>query len=178
MLNHLKKYFTSQEDNNVAEATHNEENVEMTTNTEQLSAVNTEAELTALVASQAASLEELQASFAELNNKYTEAAAKLAEVEAAKASLVAEAAAAKLAARKEKLELAVGDIKAAALLTTLEGLDDSAFSLVVDSMTVNLDAEAKSSAFVEKGVTASADAEKVVEAGSIKAKLEKKYKSN
>ena len=156
MLNHLKKYFTSQEDNNVAEATHNEENVEMTTNTEQLSAVNTEAELTALVASQAASLEELQASFAELNNKYTEAAAKLAEVEAAKASLVAEAAAAKLAARKEKLEMAVGDVKAAALLTTLEGLDDSAFSLVVESMTVNLDAESKSALFVESGVTAEA----------------------
>lgn len=156
MLNHLKKYFTSQEDNPVAEATNHEENVEMTTNTEQLSAVNTEAELTALVASQAASLEELQASFAELNNKYTEAAAKLAEVEAAKASLVADAAAAKLAARKEKLELAVGDIKAAALLTTLEGLDDSAFSLVVDSMTVNLDAEAKSALFVEAGVTAEA----------------------
>lgn len=156
MLNHLKKYFTSQEDNPVAEATNHEENVEMTTNTEQLSAVNTEAELTALVASQAASLEELQASFAELNNKYTEAAAKLAEVEAAKASLVADAAAAKLAARKEKLELAVGDIKAAALLTTLEGLDDSAFSLVVESMTVNLDAEAKSALFVEAGVTAEA----------------------
>ena len=156
MLNHLKKYFTSQEDNPVAEATNHEENVEMTTNTEQLSAVNTEAELTALVASQAASLEELQASFAELNNKYTEAAAKLAEVEAAKASLVADAAAAKLAARKEKLELAVGDVKAAALLTTLEGLDDSAFSLVVESMTVNLDAEAKSALFVEAGVTAEA----------------------
>lgn len=156
MLNHLKKYFTSQEDNNVAEATNHEENVEMTTNTEQLSAVESNAELVAELATQASALATLQASFAELNEKYTEAAAKLAEVEAAKASLVAEAAAAKLAARKEKLELAVGDIKAAALLTTLEGLDDSAFSLVVDSMTVNLDAEAKSALFVEAGVTAEA----------------------
>ena len=156
MLNHLKKYFTSQEDNNVAEATNHEENVEMTTNTEQLSAVESNAELVAELATQASALATLQESFAELNNKYTEAAAKLAEVEAAKASLVAEAAAAKLAARKEKLELAVGDVKAAALLTTLEGLDDSAFSLVVDSMTVNLDAEAKSALFVEAGVTAEA----------------------
>lgn len=156
MLNHLKKYFSANADNHVAEATNHEENVEMTTNTEQLSAVDTNAELTAQFAAQASALTELQASFAELNNKYTEAAAKLAEVEAAKASLVAEAAKAKLAARKEKLEMAVGDIKAAALLTTLEGLDDSAFSLVVDSMTVNLDAEAKSSLFVEAGVTAEA----------------------
>ena len=156
MLERIRKAFSANADNNVAEATNHEENVEMTTNTEQLSAVNNEAELTAIVASQAASLTELQASFAELNNKYTEAAAKLAEVEAAKASLVADAASAKLAARKEKLEMAVGDVKAAALLTTLEGLDDSAFSLVVSSMTVNLDAEAKSTLFVESGVTAEA----------------------
>ena len=178
MLERIRKAFSANADNNVAEATHNEENVEMTTNTEQLSAVNTEAELTAIVASQAASLTELQASFAELNNKYTEAAAKLAEVEAAKASLVADAAAAKLAARKEKLEFAVGSEKASTLLSTLEVLDDAAFDSVVSSMTVNLDKESLSSAFTEKGVTASADAEKVVEAGSIKAKLEKKYKSN
>ena len=178
MLNHLKKYFTSQEDNNVAEATHNEENVEMTTNTEQLSAVESNAELVAELATQASALSELQASFADLNNKYTEAAAKLAEVEAAKASLVADAASAKLAARKEKLEFAVGSEKASTLLSTLEVLDDAAFDSVVSSMTVNLDKESLSSAFSEKGVTASADAEKVVEAGSIKAKLEKKYKSN
>lgn len=178
MLERIRKAFSANADNPVAEATQHEENVEMTTNTEQLSAVESNAELVAELATQASALATLQASFAELNNKYTEAAAKLAEVEAAKASLVADAAAAKLAARKEKLELAVGDVKAAALLTTLEGLDDSAFSLVVESMTVNLDAEAKSALFVEKGVTASADAEKVVEAGSIKAKLEKKYKSN
>lgn len=162
MLDHLKKYL-SKGSNPVAEATQHEENVEMTTNTEQLSAVNTEAELAALVASQAASLTEtqttlaaLQESFAELNNKYTEAAAKLAEVEAAKASLVAEAAAAKLAARKEKLEFAVGTEKASTLLSTLEVLDDAAFDSVVSSMTVNLDKEALSSAFTEKGVTAEA----------------------
>jgi hypothetical protein len=112
MLERIRKAFSANADNNVAEATHNEENVEMTTNTEQLSAVNTEAELTALVASQAASLTEtqeslatLQASFAELNNKYTEAAAKLAEVEAAKASLVADAAAAIFIERKRPIEL-------------------------------------------------------------------------
>lgn len=156
MLNHLKKYFTSQEDNTVAEATQQEkEDVTMTDTT--LPEVSGElSEMAATVATLEANLTELQASFAELNNKYTEAAAKLAEVEAAKASLVAEAAAAKLAARKEKLELAVGDIKAAALLTTLAGLDDSEFHLVVDSMTVNLDAEAKSALFVEAGVTAEA----------------------
>lgn len=162
MLDHLKKYL-SKGSNPVAEATQHEENVEMTTNTEQLSAVDNNAELVAQLASQASALTEtqttlaaLQASFAELNNKYTEAAAKLAEVEAAKASLVAEAAAAKLAARKEKLEFAVGTEKASTLLSTLEVLDDAAFDSVVSSMTVNLDKEALSSAFTEKGVTAEA----------------------
>lgn len=142
-------------------------------------------EQTVELASQASTLvtlkadyENMTANFKELSTKYAEAIAKLAELESAKASLVAEAAAAKLAARKEKLQLAVGDVKADSLLTTLEGLDDSSFDTVVEAMTTNLDKEANSSAFVEKGVTASADAEKVVEAGSIKAKLEKKYKSN
>lgn len=160
MLDQLKrqfsKAFSANADNNVAEATHNEENVEMTTNTEQLSAVDTNAELVAQLASQASALTELQASFAELNNKYTEAAAKLAEVEAAKASLVAEAVKAKLVARKEKLEFAVGTEKASTLLSTLEVLDDAAFDSVVSSMTVNLDKESLSSAFTEKGVTAEA----------------------
>lgn len=156
MLERIRKAFSANADNPVAEATQHEENVEMTTNTEQLSAVESNAELVAELATQASALATLQASFAELNNKYTEAAAKLAEVEAAKASLVANAAAAKLAARKEKLEFAVGTEKASTLLSTLEVLDDAAFDSVVSSMTVNLDKEALSSAFTEKGVTAEA----------------------
>ena len=151
MLNHLKKYFTSQEDNHVAEATNHEENVEMTTNTD-----DNKAELVAQLASQTSALTELQASFAELNNKYTEAAAMLAEVEASKASLVAIAAEEKQAARKEKLENAVGTVKASALLTSLESLDDTAFNTVVEAMEMNLDAEANSAAFKETGVTAEA----------------------
>lgn len=155
MLDHLKKYL-SKGSNNVAEATQQEkEDVTMTDTT--LPEVSGElSEMAATVATLEANLTELQASFAELNNKYTEAAAKLAEVEAAKASLVAEAAAAKLAARKEKLEFAVGTEKASTLLSTLEVLDDAAFDSVVSSMTVNLDKESLSSAFTEKGVTAEA----------------------
>ena len=155
MLDHLKKYL-SKGSNTVAEATQQEkEDVTMTDTT--LPEVSGElSEMAATVATLEANLTELQASFAELNNKYTEAAAKLAEVEAAKASLVAEAVAAKLAARKEKLEFAVGTEKASTLLSTLEVLDDAAFDSVVSSMTVNLDKEASSSAFTEKGVTAEA----------------------
>jgi uncharacterized membrane-anchored protein YhcB (DUF1043 family) len=156
MLNHLRKIFASQEVTIVAEATNQEESVEMTTNTEQLSAVEPNAELAAQLASTASALTELQASFAELNEKYTEAAAKLADVEVAKASLVAEAVKAKLAARKEKLEFAVGTEKAATLLSTLEVLDDAAFDSVVSSMTTTLSTEAISPAFVESGVTAEA----------------------
>lgn len=155
MLDHLKKYL-SKGSNTVAEATQQEkEDVTMTDTT--LPEVSGElSEMAATVATLESNLATLQASFAELNNKYTEAAAKLAEVEAAKASLVADAAAAKLAARKEKLEFAVGSEKASTLLSTLEVLDDAAFDSVVSSMTVNLDKESLSSAFTEKGVTAEA----------------------
>lgn len=157
MLEHLKKYFSTQVEQPTAKADIEKEVVNMTQATEQpIAAEDKSADLVAQLASQTSALTELQASFAELNNKYTEAAAKLAEVEAAKASLVADAAAAKLAARKEKLEMVVGDVKAAALLTTLEGLDDSAFSLVVESMTTTLNAEAQSPLFVQSGVTAEA----------------------
>lgn len=172
MLDHLKKYFAKAE-TPVAEATQLEKEESMTTTTEQpvLTADNQTAELVAQLAAQTATLEDLQAKFAELNTKYAEATAALAGVEAKAAEL-------KLAARKEKLENAVGTEKAATLLSTLDGLDDAAFDSVVSCMKVNLEQEQSSPAFTESGVTAAVDAEKVAEANSIKAKLEKKYKSN
>ena len=157
MLDKFKKIFSADADN-TAKAETEEEVLSMTETKElpELSAGANTAELTAALATSESALTTLQSSFAELNNKYTEAATKLAAIEAEKADLVAKAAEAKLAARKEKLELAVGDVKAAVLLTTLESLDDNAFGIVVESMTVNLDAEAKSALFVEAGVTAEA----------------------
>lgn len=177
MLDHLKKYFSSKEGNPVASATQQEkETVEMA-NTNLPDVSGELSEMAATVATLEANLAELQGSFAELNTKYTEAIAKLADAEAAKASLLAASATAKLAARKEKLEFAVGTEKADALLSALEGVDDAAFESVVSSLTMNLDAESKSKMFAENGVTAEANAEKVVESGSLKAKLEEKYKS-
>ena len=157
MLEHLKKYFNSKESTPVAEATEPSEEVSMTTTTEQLNTANETAELVAQLATQASALTELQASFAELSTKYAESQSALAQLSEVKEAMVAQAAADKFAKRKESLEHAVGTVKAAELLATLEVLDDAAFNSVVSAMTVNLDAEASSTAFKETGVVAEAD---------------------
>ena len=158
MLEHLKKFLSAKAEAPVAEATQLEKEESMTTTQEQpeLTADNHTAELVAQLASQASAFEELQSKFAELTEKYSEAQAALASLESAKEDLVAKAAEARLAARKEKLEFAVGTEKATELLSTLEVLDDAAFDSVVSSMTVNLDKEQSSTAFTENGVTAEA----------------------
>lgn len=161
MLEHLRrkiaKTFSANADNPVAEATNQSEEVSMTTTTEQLNTANETAELVAQLASSASALTELQSQFAELSTKYAEAQAALAQLSEVKEAMVAQAAAEKLAKRKESLEHAVGTVKAAELLATLEVLDDAAFDSVVSAMTVNLDAEASSTAFKETGVVAEAD---------------------
>ena len=158
MLDHLKKFLSAKAEPIVAEATQPQEEQSMTTTQEQpvLTAVNETADLVAQLATQASAFEELQAKFAELTEKYSEAQAALESLESVKEDLVAKAAEAKVAARKEKLEAAVGTEKATTLLSTLEVLDDAAFDSVVSSMTVNLDAEKSTPAFTESGVTAEA----------------------
>lgn len=157
MLDHLKKYFASKEATPVAEATQPLEEVSMTTNLEQLNTANETAELVAQLASSASAFTELQNQFAELSTKYTESQAALAQLSEVKEAMVAQAAADKLAKRKESLEHAVGTAKATQLLASLELLDDTAFESVVSAMTVNLDKEASSVAFKEAGVVAEAD---------------------
>ena len=163
MLNAIKKVFSN-----------TNEEVEMVKTSEQPEmAVNTT--MAELVASQASALSALEASFAELSGKYSEAVAALSELESAKQELVAKAVEAKLQARKESLELAVGTEKAASLLSTLEVLDDVGFAAVVSSMSANLDKEATTASFKEVGVSASADATKVVEETALEAALKQKY---
>lgn len=87
-----------------------------------------------------------------------ELAAKLAEIETAKAQSEADAAAAKANARKEKIVAAVGTDRADAVFQATESLADSAFEAVLAAMTAASVAEAKSAMFSETGVSAEADA--------------------
>lgn len=159
MLDHLKKYFSAKADNTVAEATNKEEEVTMTTPVEQpvLTAVDETADLAAQLASESAVNAELKEQLASLLSKFEAAQAELANLSDVKANLEKAAAEAKVAKRKESLEHAVGTEKASQLLASLELLDDAAFDNVVSAMTVNLDKEASSETFTEKGVVAEAD---------------------
>jgi len=177
MLDHLKKYFASKEVTPVAEATKPSEEVSMTTTTEQLNTANDSAELVAQLASSTSALTELQSQFAELSTKYAEAQAALAQLSEVKEAMVAQAAATELARRKESLEHAVGTVKAAELLATLEVLEPAKFDSVVSAMTVNLDAEASSTAFKETGVVAEADKAEVDPVKALADSFATKFKS-
>ena len=158
MLEHLKKYFSTQVEQTPAQADIEKEVVEMTTATDQpIAADNTTADLAAQLASSTSALTELQASFAELTTKFEAAQAALAVVENEKKELATKAAEARLVARKESLESTIGSARTAEMFDILSVLDDTAFAAVVSTMKVNLDAEAKSEAFTEAGVAAEAN---------------------
>lgn len=153
MLNHLKRYFSTQVELTPAEAVEAladiSKEVNMTEKQEQPEmAVETNhtAELVAQLASK-------DLAFAELSAKFDALSSQMASVEAAKQQLVEDAAAKKLAHRKESLELAIGTDKAPSMLASLEVLDDAAFEAVVASMSAGLEREAKSDMFVEKGLS-------------------------
>ena len=154
MLNHLKKFLQTKETQVASEDNQGESEMTVTATNQPVLADT--AEMANLFAEQTATLEQLQADFSTLTAQLTEAKSALSAIESEKASLVAKAAEEKQAARKEKLENAVGTVKASALLTSLESLDDTAFNTVVEAMEMNLDAEANSAAFKETGVTAEA----------------------
>jgi uncharacterized membrane-anchored protein YhcB (DUF1043 family) len=116
-----------------------------------------------------------EAVITDLTAKLGEATAALAAVEAEKAALAAEAEAKRLASRKEKVEAAIGTEKAAGLLAATENLDDAAFEAVVSALAGSVDAEASTSLFKEVGVTAEADAAKVVEESAEMKILKQKY---
>ena len=181
MLNHLKKLFVSEpSDTQPSANVDTTAGVEMATETleqPEMAVDNNMAELVAQLASKASAFNELEAAFSELSSKHESAIAALAAHNEEKLALVAQAAAAKLQARKESLEMAVGTEKAATLLSTLEVLDDVGFAAVVSSMSMNLDKEANTASFKEVGVSANADATKVVEETSLEAALKSKYQA-
>jgi hypothetical protein len=153
MLQHLKKYFSTQVETTPAEALEALADISKEVNmagTQEQPEMAVEHNNTAELVAQLASKD---LAFAELSAKFAEMQAQMASIEAAKEQLVAEAAAKKLAHRKESLEMAVGTDKAPSLLASLEVLDDAAFEAVVASMSAGLDREAKTSMFVEKGLS-------------------------
>lgn len=157
MLNAIKKKFF-----NVASATSQEVTmVEPQTEQPQAAVPNT-AELSALVAqmaSQSDALLAVQTQFAELTSKYEGAVAALAEIEQAKADLIAEAKTKQLAARKVKVEATIGTAKSDAILAATESMDDAAFETIVSAFAVSLATESQSAMFTEAGVSAEADLE-------------------
>ena len=134
-----------------------------------LSAVNVTAELSALQASFASQSE----AFAKLSKDLEAAQAALSAVEGAKAALEAEAKNKQLAARKQRVEMAIGTEKAPTMLSATEQLDDAQFEAIVSAMAMSFETEANSQMFKETGVSAKAEAvadEESLEMKIIKAK--------
>ncbi len=160
-----KKFFATQkEEVEMSDPTKQEvaakELVEAVADTEMSSAL---AAATELNASQAAALAEQAALVAELTAKFEAAQAALAEIESAKAALIAEAAEAKLTARKEKVVEMIGTERADALLSATASMDDNAFDAVLIAMSVGSAKEADSVLFKEVGVAGEVEASKVDE---------------
>lgn len=111
-----------------------------------------------------AQLADLSAQLTEMTEKFSATSEKLAKAEeiintaeATKAALLQEAHNTKMATRKEALVQAVGTVKADALLTATEQLDESSFASIVTAMSLNIETEA--STFQEQGVGAKASEE-------------------
>lgn len=136
------------------------------------------AQVEALTADLGEKLEAANGALAEMTAKFEEAQAQLSAIAAEKAQMVTDALAAKLAARKEKVVAAIGTEKADGLMLATEGLDDTAFEAVVSALAGSVAAEAASPLFKEVGVTAEADAAKVVEESAEMKLLKKQYGAN
>lgn len=156
MLKSIQKFFQQANADNKEVVMKQETKVQP-----EMTVVNDTADLSAQLASATEAMSAIEAKFAEMSAKYEVAQAALAVIEADKASLVAEAAAKRLASRTEAITMAVGTAKAASLLAATSSLDDTQFNAIVSAMATSFDAEAKSPLFQEKGVAATADAPEV-----------------
>lgn len=162
MLEQFKKFFTAQAET-TAPAVQQEETlmVDETGQTELAAGNDNTAELTTqMLTAQFATVSDAlvanQAALAELNTKFADAMSKLAEIEDAKAVLIAEAKNKQLAYRKEKVELAFGTSKAVDVLAATAALDDTQFESIISAMTSVANVEANSEMFIEIGVSAEA----------------------
>lgn len=154
MLKQLQKYFQP-----AAQAAIQEEVVEMTTTTEAnaQAAATTIAELTASLEQATATLASKEKLFAEMTAKFEQVTAALNASETAQKTLAEQMAAKATAERTAKLSAVIGTVKAPAMTASLSALGDTEFDLVVNSMSTNLSAEAKSAMFTEVGVSADAE---------------------
>jgi len=159
MLKQLRKVF-----NNSAQATSVVQVEQQMESVDMSQTVADTAQLEALASSLSAaeaSMASQAVSLAELSSKFEAVVAELASVKEAKAQLEASVKAAKFAARKEKIEMAVGTVKADALFAATESLADAQFEAVIGAMATSMEAEAKSPAFTEQGVGHGVDASKL-----------------
>ena len=173
MLDKLKKYFTAEAVNPVAESQEEAQQQE-----EVMSDVtqNASEELVAQLTAKENELATLQASYSELADQLEKVKQELASYAEMKAAKEQAEALAKAAKRKESLEAAVGTEKAATLLSSLEVLDDTTFQSVVSEMASKLDKESSTS-FKETGVTAEVEKAEASTVQKLASALAEKYQS-
>ena len=133
------------------------EEVNMTTNVADTVAKTDPADMATLLAS----FEAMTSQLAESQSKVAELTTALSMFAEQKAAAEALAAAAKLAARKEKVVMAVGTVKADALMAAMTEMSDGTFDAVLSAMATTVKAEANSPMFKEVGVEGSADPAKL-----------------
>ncbi len=154
MLNELKRFFKTTSTEQL-EVTNDEGNASMTvdnaTQDPQPNAAN--AELTAQLAAVTSALADKEAALTKLTADFTAMQSTLANIEKAKEELIIKAKEEKLAARKAKVELAIGTTKAEEILNATNSLDDASFESVLSAFSASFELEAKSKMFVETGVT-------------------------
>jgi hypothetical protein len=140
------------------------ETLELRVDTTEMQAViaDLQAQVDAVKAEFGVKLDASVAALAEMTGKFEGAQAALVALAAEKEAMVAAAAATKLNARKAKIEAAIGTEKAAGLMAATEGLEDAQFDAVISALVGSVNAEANTSLFKEVGVTAEADATKIV----------------
>lgn len=115
------------------------------------------AEAAADVADLSAKLTEALDAMKSLEAERDSMSAKLKEAADAAAKMAADAAAAKLAARKEKITAAVGTARADAVFAAVEGMEDAQFEAVLSVMSAAGTAEAQSAMFTEQGASVEVD---------------------
>lgn len=171
MLKTIRKLFNTQK-----EAEMKDENVAPGLNTPTLEAQL--AETQAALASSFAENAAVSTQLAELSTLYEGVKATLDAIEAEKATLVANAAAKRLQTRTEAVVASVGTDKATSLLAATDALSDEQFEAVVGALSTSFEKESKTSLFKEVGVSAPADAEKIIADAELTAEakiLQKKY---
>lgn len=174
MLNAIKKKFFNAPSGEKDQEQMKQDNPQPT-----LAAPEMAKQLEAVHAQLSAQFEELKATtelLEEMSANFNSVKVALDAAVAEKAELVAQAAATRLSTRTKAVVEAVGTEKAPALLAATESLGDEQFNAIVGAMVMNLDAEAKSPMFQEKGAAAESAPVDVDPVAKLADKLAKEFK--